>query len=297
MRWSEIIAEGLAQERVHQDPSFSTIKALTKDATQRFVISKDGDLYVGNAFNFTHQQIFPAMMAVAVRGYFYYKNGQYFFRSMGAFDNVPQDYELLRTFERAGIQEIDPDAEIEESFDKVMAETARVYHGTDATFGNFNDKFRGSSHGNTPTNRAGFHFSDNPEVAQTFGENLLHCDVSLQHPYIVDAKGQTYSDLKHELNDILDKIDRKKYDGIILKNYRDAGKHGGDCLLSNHYIPFHSHQIKVVPQKPARTESFTDKVTKKIKAQIKPDNVTPQRGRSMPGSNPEKRLTRRKRFM
>jgi hypothetical protein len=157
MRWSEIITERLAQERVHHDPSFGTIKALMKDAVQRFVISKDGDLYVGNAFYFTHQQIFPTIMAVAVRGYFFYKNGKYLYRTMGPFDNLPCDYELLRTFEHAGIHEDESDAEIE--------------------------------------------------------------------------------------------------------------------------------------------ESFTDKVSANIKAKIKIDKVTPQRGRSMPGSNPEKKLTRRKRFM
>jgi hypothetical protein len=285
------------------------------------------------------------------------------------------------------------------------AQTVRVYHGTDAAFKKFGDQFRGSSHGNTPSNKAGFHFSDSPEVAKTFGNSVLQCDVTFQRPYVVDAKGQNYSQFKHRLNDILDRLDRSKYDGIILKNYLDAGKHGGDYLLSNHYIPFSSGQIKVVPNKsspqkvserlaqeivhhnpsagaikaltkggpqrfviskdgdlyvgdayrfthqqifPAmmatavrgyfyfkdgefvyRTmgpfdniprdhdmlrmfersgihpmkadaevdESFMDKVSSKITANIKPNKVTPQRGRSMPGSDPLKNPTRRKRYM
>lgn len=121
-----------------------------------------------------------------------------------------------------------------------------VYHGTDHPFVNFDASFLGSSHGCAPINMTGFNFTDSEEVARTFGRHVITALVDIHQPRTINAKGMNYSEFKHILNDRLRKIDRSKYDGVIIRNYADAGKYGEEYILSNHYIPFSVSQIKVV---------------------------------------------------
>lgn len=132
--------------------------------------------------------------------------------------------------------------------DVVTEGTYKVFHGTDAKFGSFDDQHLGSANGTAPINMTGFNFTDSADVAKTFGGNVLACEVTINKPRVIDAKGANYSDFKHKINDVLDRVDRSKYDGIIIKNYMDAGKYGDDYLLSNHYIPFSKSQINVSSQ-------------------------------------------------
>lgn len=118
-----------------------------------------------------------------------------------------------------------------------------MYHGTDSTFENFDVAHLGSANGTAPINMTGFNFTDSEEVARSFGQNVISALVSISAPYVIDAKGQSYSEFKHVLNQKLARIDRKKYDGVIVKNYADAGIYSNDYILSNHYIPFSISQI------------------------------------------------------
>lgn len=124
--------------------------------------------------------------------------------------------------------------------------TYKVYHGTDSTFDRFDDMHLGSAHGRAPINMTGFNFTDSLEAAHTFGANVMPCLVTLDRPYTINARGKTYAEFKHRLNDLLDRVDRSKYDGIIIKDYRDAGKRGGEYILSTHYVPFSVGQIKIL---------------------------------------------------
>ena len=131
-----------------------------------------------------------------------------------------------------------------------VAKVYDVFHGTDEDFDEFSDEFKGCGYGKAPVNMMGFHFTDSETVAKTFGNRIIHAKVKIDHPYIIDAKGRAYDEYKHTINAHLDKIDKGKCDGIIIKNYQDAGRYG-DYILSNHYIPFSTSQIQIM--KPVKT--------------------------------------------
>lgn len=257
MRWNEIISERLAQERVHHNPSIGAIKALTKEGTQRFVISKDGDFYVGDAFQYTHQQIFPAMMSTAVRGYFYFKNGEFFYRAIGPFDNLPRDHDLLRTFERGGIHPMKA-----ESLDEAVSDEEQIKQIASEF-----DDVEGTSWSYDPAFSLDDHFHDLGDRARWFKKSGPH--QLLDEPAVIF--------INHEGNVFV-------WDG----NHRigKAASEGASTIAS--YVGRFSDDVQ---------ESFMDKVSAKIKAKTAPDRVTSQRGRSMPGSNPMRSLTRRKRFV
>ena len=120
-----------------------------------------------------------------------------------------------------------------------------VFHGTDSDVSKFDRKFLGTSNGETPSNMMGFYFTDNIEVARSFGKNILTCEITIDRPLVVDAGGLNYSQFKHKLNSIVDKINTKKYDSIIVENYLDAGKYSRDYLPSTQYIVFDVRNIKI----------------------------------------------------
>lgn len=128
------------------------------------------------------------------------------------------------------------------------SDTPSVFHGTDADFKSFESKFLGSANGTAPINRTGFSFSSSPDVAHSFGDRVIEAKVDIKKPFVIDAKGENYSTFKETLNSALEKMDRTKYDGIIIRNYEDAGtKRAGG--VSDHYIPFSESQIKAPSQK------------------------------------------------
>jgi len=119
-----------------------------------------------------------------------------------------------------------------------------AYHGSDISFNVFDRKFLGSSRGNTPSNTAGFFFTDNIEVAKSFGKFLKKAKLDIKHPKIVDAKGKDYSEFKFKLNDILSSIDKSKYDGLIVKNYVDSMEDNPQS--STQYVIFNPEQIVII---------------------------------------------------
>lgn len=138
--------------------------------------------------------------------------------------------------------------------------TFTVYHGTPKKFKSFAAFALGSTNGAAPINMTGFNFTDSLEVAKTFGNNILKCEVQIFRPLVINAKGANYSDFKHILNDKLSSLDkpsnRAKYDGVIIKQYADAGIYGTEYIKSNHYIPFTSGQIKILTSIDLVTETY-----------------------------------------
>jgi hypothetical protein len=123
--------------------------------------------------------------------------------------------------------------------------TYTVFHGTDGLFRDFSNKSLGSANGTAPINMVGFNFTDSIDVARTFGKRIIQAQVTIDRPLVINAKSASYSDFKHVLNAKLSRVSKTKYDGVIIKNYLDAGKYGDDYIKSNHYIPFDLSQIKV----------------------------------------------------
>ncbi len=131
--------------------------------------------------------------------------------------------------------------------DEFIEAQPKVFHGTDADFTNFKSKFLGSANGTAPINKLGFSFTTDSKVAKTFGKNLIEAKIDINKPFIIDAKGQDYSVFKDILNEQLSTLNKSKYDGIIIKNYKDAGIKG-EPIISDHYIPFNESQIKTKSQ-------------------------------------------------
>lgn len=76
-----------------------------------------------------------------------------------------------------------------------------LYHGSPNYFKIFDIKFLGNNMGKTPSNKRGFFFTDNKDVAETFGKYLYSCNIIINNPLILDAKGANYSEYKCELNE------------------------------------------------------------------------------------------------
>jgi len=122
-----------------------------------------------------------------------------------------------------------------------------VYHGSPNKFEKFDKKKLGSNTGKTITNLSGFFFSDNQKVADSFkgkqleNGNLIQGFIKINNPYFIDAKNKDYSQMKHILNDKIENLDKNKYDGIFIKNYKDSNDN--NPLISNQFIIFYPTQI------------------------------------------------------
>jgi len=102
----QYLEEARVSEIIHHNPSSATLKAIARNnkyGSARFVIYKDGTTVAGDSEKFTHQDIAPSMGAWKIRGYVTHHNGNYFYRSMGPYDNKPVDHENFRRFEKHGI--------------------------------------------------------------------------------------------------------------------------------------------------------------------------------------------------
>lgn len=133
---------------------------------------------------------------------------------------------------------------------KVIDESGRplvVYHGTDQNFEEFDNVF----------GRRGIYFTDNRDVANTYGEKKYPVYISMKNPFIYDAKGADYTEISGDLNgdtfsDIDDLVlvvkETGKYDGLIVKNIKDeSGKIDNKGLeASTDYVVFEPNQIKSV---------------------------------------------------
>lgn len=144
----------------------------------------------------------------------------------------------------------------------------KVYHWTEKDFTDFDNKFLWSNTWNTPTNKAGFSFTDNIEVAKTFWKNIKEKEVILNNPLVINAKGQDYWQFKHILNDRIEYAQKKLYDWVIVKNYKDAWLLSKwDYIQSNHIIEFPKQKIAKVNIENnlnSLTKSNIDEIASKI---------------------------------
>jgi hypothetical protein len=105
--------ETRAQEQVHRNPSVNTLKSLARNNkyhSARFVITKDGDVVAADSMYHTHHSMAPYDGAWAVRGYVQYMgDGEYAYRSMAVYSALNKDHPILRIWEKAGIQNGNPD--------------------------------------------------------------------------------------------------------------------------------------------------------------------------------------------
>ncbi|MCK9544707.1 MAG: hypothetical protein M0R03_22035 [Novosphingobium sp.] len=118
-----------------------------------------------------------------------------------------------------------------------------VYHGTNNKINKFNSTFLGSVSGKTPTNMKGFFFTDNTNVAKSFGKYIITAKVKINNPKIINARGRDYSNMKYIINDVIDSIE-PEYDGLIIKNYVDSMDENPQ--KSTQYLPFNINQIKII---------------------------------------------------
>jgi hypothetical protein len=107
------IFETRAQEQVYHNPSVATLKSLARNNkyhSARFVITKSGDVVAADSELYTHHSMAPYDGAWDVRGYVQYmEDGEYAYRSMAAFSALNKDHPILRIWERAGIENGNPD--------------------------------------------------------------------------------------------------------------------------------------------------------------------------------------------
>lgn len=108
-----VVFEALFQEKVHKNPSISTLKNLArhnKYHSARFVIYKDGNIVAADSEKFDHYSMAPAMAAWDVRGYVVYQgNDDYAYRSMEPNSAITKDHPILRFWEKYGIVNGNPD--------------------------------------------------------------------------------------------------------------------------------------------------------------------------------------------
>lgn len=141
-----------------------------------------------------------------------------------------------------------------------------LYHGTDSKFTTFNDS-------------KPIFFTDNIQVAKSYGSNVIKVQLKLDNPLEIDCdgnstcvfRGKNYlpsklAEVIKELSDDLKKygrlddeeMDELEYeydwsdsygdlDGIIMKNIKDSyGDIFAGDIVANNYVVFDKNQIKIL---------------------------------------------------
>lgn len=129
-----------------------------------------------------------------------------------------------------------------------------VYHGTGSSFDTFDLSLSGR-----------VFFSDMKAIADTYqgfrdpyseNKTTLPVYLKMENPYIVDFDGHSYVDTPsidgndfNDLDELIDYVDGKNYDGVIAKNIKDTADTSNWNLsrtVANDYIVFNNKQIKSV---------------------------------------------------
>src|SRR5208282_2198299 len=135
----------------------------------------------------------------------------------------------------------------EEEKTKVAKQYGPVYHGT---YGEWSDKIQNDQY------KIGKFFSSDPLVAQAYGSFVHECYLTINKPFVVDAKGESYSSIPTpkalkgwvaegmesvDTDNIADFASKHGYDGVIIKNVVELHHQ----VEADDYIVFKSNQIKV----------------------------------------------------
>lgn len=133
-----VLCEHNSQEVAHKNPSIDMMKYVAKHCkyhSARFVIYNDGTVVIGDSENFTHHSMAPAQMAWNTKGYIQYLgDNDYAYRSMEPFSALNKYHPILKTWEKHGIENGNPD---QSHLNKPMTENQndweiRNYHKLDA---------------------------------------------------------------------------------------------------------------------------------------------------------------------
>lgn len=114
-----------------------------------------------------------------------------------------------------------------------------VYHGSPQPIENFYD--------------GDVYFTDDYMNADGYagGEYVYGVYLSIQRPLVIDAKDRKWDDLDSEYGvstqDIVRRVDRSKYDGVIFKNIKDSWIDDEDYQdAGTIYVVFSANQIRQV---------------------------------------------------
>lgn len=109
--FKQFLKEARANEIVHTNPSVNQIKALAKNAKfedLRFVLTRHGDLHVGDSVNYTHNDLThepPEQWHSC--GYIAHKNGSFNYVSMHpSTKRLPPDHKIYQQWRERGFKGI-----------------------------------------------------------------------------------------------------------------------------------------------------------------------------------------------
>lgn len=96
---------------------------------------------------------------------------------------------------------------------------------------------------------AGFFFNSDADNAYGYGYNTYDVFLNMRNPYIIDAKGQSYSDINingktHDSYDWANLAEKSGHDGLILNNVSDGVDFGALQTATTDYVAFSPNQIK-----------------------------------------------------
>lgn len=102
-----------------------------------------------------------------------------------------------------------------------------LYHGTDSKFTKF-DPSKANTASGTGVKKGHIFYTDNKEVAGSYGKNIRVEKVSLDKPLVVDAKGMDWEQISHNgktytSNSLAELAQKQGYDGLVVQNVRDTG--------------------------------------------------------------------------
>ncbi len=176
-------------------------------------------------------------------------------KASGSTQLLPDEVEMVadvahgsggKSFPKLEKEPLFPEDKEEEKTAKVAKQYGPVYHGT---YREWSDKIQIDQY------KIGKFFSSDPLVAQAYGTFVHECYLTMNKPFIVDAKGSGYSSiptpkkLKGWVAEGMDEVDtdiiakyayENGYDGAIIKNVYELHHQS----LADDYIVFKPTQIK-----------------------------------------------------
>lgn len=162
-----------------------------------------------------------------------------------------------------------------------------VYHGTtnDRETRTWNDKTKSYDTTHEPftvfsrkpngEKNAGFFFNSDADNAYGYGYNTYDVFLNMRNPYIIDAKGQSYSDINHngkthDSYDWANLAEKSGHDGLILNNVSDGVDFGALQTATTDYVVFSPTQIKSATDNTGEFSTENDD----IRFRIGPDSET-----------------------
>lgn len=110
---------------------------------------------------------------------------------------------------------------------EVSGFSKKFYHGTNKKFDSFSGELGGS---NSKTGAAKNHifFTNKPDVAKSYGKNIVEAYMDLKNPLVIDAKESGWDAVEFDgviknINEVAKDAEKSGYDGLIVKNVRDTG--------------------------------------------------------------------------